>query len=610
MTVNNLPRTMRYKRENVIIVGIIPGPKEPKLTINSFLRPLVNDLKKFWTGVFVSCDNHPLKCLFIRAALVCCACDIPATRKLCGFMGHTAALGCSKCLKSFSHTTSTIEEGHHKMDYSGYDQETWPVRSFSVHCEQRIKYLHAKIKSEQNQISTTYGVRYSCLIDLPYFNPIRYAVIDPMHNLYLGTSKYMMELWTQRGILANNDFTTIEEITAKITTPRDIGRIPLKIGSSFSGFTSDQWRNWTTVLSPVALKQVLPPDSLRCWLMFVRACSLLSSRVISVEAVSQAHCYLTEFCKQVELIYGSDACTPNMHLHLHLKDCLLDYGPVHAFWCYAFERFNGVLGSYHTNSQSIETQLMRKFIREQQILSIDIPSEASHWFDLLHTDYSSGSLLESCLDSYSESVLELRSLAGGDIHSDYSVKLPNSCIKMLPPIYEGVLTTNQVNKIQSVYTFLYPQMRVAHFSHFYEYSNRCIMAGEIFTTSSSGERSSVITAIWPTESLTDNRTLQVGCIKKFIYHTVKVYSGVDNTVEEKHHVFCFVEWYIKHSQENWFGVSAKVCYNITYAESACSYIPIQRLAHRCAYGKINVTIPPRNSEELFIAIPIELKYSL
>ena len=143
-----------------------------------------------------------------------------------------------------------------------------------------------------------------------------------------------------------------------------------------------------------------------------------------------------------------------MHLHLHLKDHLLDYGPVHAFWCYAFERFNGILGSYHTNDQAIETQLMRKFLHKQQILCFDIPPEANDWFDVLHTN-SSGSLLESCHDPYSERILELRSLANGDTNSDYSVRLPKSCIELLPLIYEGVLTTNQMNKLEQVYLSQY-----------------------------------------------------------------------------------------------------------------------------------------------------------
>ena len=36
--------------ENVIVIGIIPGPKEPKLTMNSFIGPLVNELNSAYRG--------------------------------------------------------------------------------------------------------------------------------------------------------------------------------------------------------------------------------------------------------------------------------------------------------------------------------------------------------------------------------------------------------------------------------------------------------------------------------------------------------------------------------------------------------------------------------
>ena len=48
LTVQNLPRKERYKPENIILVGIIPGPNEPKLNINLFLIPLVLNLKEAW----------------------------------------------------------------------------------------------------------------------------------------------------------------------------------------------------------------------------------------------------------------------------------------------------------------------------------------------------------------------------------------------------------------------------------------------------------------------------------------------------------------------------------------------------------------------------------
>ena len=52
-----------------------------------------------------------------------------------------------------------------------------------------------------------------------------------------------------------------------------------------------------------------------------------------------------------------------MHMHLHLKDCCLDYGSVYGFWCFAYERYNGILGAYQTNKKFIETQLMKQFFK-------------------------------------------------------------------------------------------------------------------------------------------------------------------------------------------------------------------------------------------------------
>jgi len=51
LTIFNLPRSLRNKLENICLVGIIPGPHEPDLTVNSYLAPLVWDLLHFWDGV-------------------------------------------------------------------------------------------------------------------------------------------------------------------------------------------------------------------------------------------------------------------------------------------------------------------------------------------------------------------------------------------------------------------------------------------------------------------------------------------------------------------------------------------------------------------------------
>ena len=50
LIINNLPPEERFKRENLLVLGLIPGPQQPK-DIDSFLRPLVNELKRLEVGI-------------------------------------------------------------------------------------------------------------------------------------------------------------------------------------------------------------------------------------------------------------------------------------------------------------------------------------------------------------------------------------------------------------------------------------------------------------------------------------------------------------------------------------------------------------------------------
>ena len=51
MTVLNLSRAERFKERWTMVLGIIPGPTEPKGNINTFLKPLVDDLLLLWDGL-------------------------------------------------------------------------------------------------------------------------------------------------------------------------------------------------------------------------------------------------------------------------------------------------------------------------------------------------------------------------------------------------------------------------------------------------------------------------------------------------------------------------------------------------------------------------------
>jgi len=130
---------------------------------------------------------------------------------------------------------------------------------------------------------------------------------------------------------------------------------------------ADEWKNWVLIYSLVCLKGVLPDRHFMMWSLFVSACRLLCHRTISFANIEQAHILLKMFNEKFVELCGNLCSTPNMHLHLHLKDCLLDFGSVYTFWCFSFERFNGIMGSYHINNQDIGPQMMRKFLSGAQV---------------------------------------------------------------------------------------------------------------------------------------------------------------------------------------------------------------------------------------------------
>ena len=139
----------------------------------------------------------------------------------------------------------------------------------------------------------------------------------------------------------------------EIKVPADIGRIPYKIstGEGFSGYTADQWKTFIMIYATPIMWDLLDEPDRRILANFVRACFLLTTRIIDNNALDEAHSRLLMVARLVEENYGPAVITPNIHLSLHITECCRDYGPLHSFWCYSFERMNGILGKLRSLSK-------------------------------------------------------------------------------------------------------------------------------------------------------------------------------------------------------------------------------------------------------------------
>ena len=379
LVIMNLPCFHRYKRQNIIIIGIIPGPSAPPLSVNSYLSPLVTELLQLWKGVQLKVYNSRQK--VVRAALLLVACDMPASRKVCGFLSHSANLGCHRCYCEFS-------EGSLRRNYSNFERTSWSYRDNSKHRDDVHRLLQCSSKSALSQMESELGCRYSVLLELPYFNPIQMTIIDPMHNLFLGSAKHItMDVLLGEGLLTKPSIGTVHKRIKSIQVPIDIGCLPSRLDSG-STFTAEQWMNWTIYFSIYCLHGLLNPEQIECWRAFVLACRRLCKKCISEEDIKVADLLLIQFCKRVKRVFGAEFVTPNMHMHLHLADCVRDFGPLHSFWLYSFERCNGLLGKQPTNNRAIELQLIKRFLRDNTHLDLLNISESTplteHFSDIIY----------------------------------------------------------------------------------------------------------------------------------------------------------------------------------------------------------------------------------
>ena len=566
VTVLNLPRNIRYLQEYTLLIGVIPGPKEPKYHINSFLAPFVRDLQTLWSGVVMKMNDGTQ--WLVRAALLSVSCDIPAARKVCGFCGHGAYHGCSRCLAKFP----TKKFG----EKPNFDRKSFKTRNNAKHQKWCMQYLQCASRKDQKAIEQKYGVRYSCLVELPYFDCSRMCIVDPMHNLLLGTAKKMMEIWKCNDLINEKNMAVIQECVNTFITPHDIGRLPFKIVSKFSGFTADQWKNWVLFYSLPTLKSILPQDHYFCWHKFVLICWLICRRTISAVDVKRADTVIQEFSELFLNLYGKSYVTPNMHLHHHLALFIEDYGPVYSFWLFPYERLNGVLGSYHTNYHNISVQLMRRFLDYGLYTTYRWPHE------LIDQFYP---IIEKCRSSK------------GSLKQQIFETSQSCNLIPVPPIYEdGFLPQEYELVLNTIKVIINPcDVLLLHKVVLAIKVDDCLIG----SNSSKFQRSSLL--------LVASKELDIeeSLCEVERYLGVSVVQG-NNQIETIW--IAVVSLYIRHEFHDFFGYPVQV-WSLT-KRSSLQYILISNIKSRVVGTKMEVKFPNLLNEIVYVITPIQSKFNI
>ena len=174
MVLLNLPKDQRFKYKNMYLVGVIPGPSKPSLEqINHALSLIVHELSEFWKGVYYTRTYKFPSGRLSKGALVALVCDMLAARQVAGFGSVTSMFFCTFCLLTI-------------QDIENLQKDTWPKRTLHDHLECAREWRDCQSTRGRERLFRLHGVRWSALLDLPYWNPILYTILDSMHAAFLG----------------------------------------------------------------------------------------------------------------------------------------------------------------------------------------------------------------------------------------------------------------------------------------------------------------------------------------------------------------------------------------------------------------------------------------
>ena len=448
-------------------------------------------------------------------------------------------------------------------------------------------------KSSIESLETAHGVKYSIITELSYFDPIRFTIIDPMHNLFLGTAKTVMKkIWLQRDIISDAKLNLIQCRIDNMSVPSDLGRIPKKIASNFSGFTAEQLKNWVLLYSMYALRGILSQDDYHCWQAFVLACFLVCRRIIERQDIIKADLLFVKFCRHAERIYGKEVVTPNMHLHCHICECVKDYGSVYGFWCFSYERYNGILGGFPTNKKNIASQLMNRFICEAEsrslCLSRDIPKDLQCLFPSV-LSYDPSEIHRHLIPTPLTDNVDL-----SQIH--------------LPTAYKvSMLCPDDFINIKSAYKCLYADTQGYTFTRSVKIIKSIRLYGQQFGSMRDPRtrKSSFVIASWAKHDGTiysgddTSKVARPGRVLHYILNKVQV----GGTYRE--HLFAVVGWLTDHQCKTLYGKPMEIWDHTKYIKDGpATFLPVHKITCRYVAGHGRVCMPHGNEEQVLFVCPI------
>jgi hypothetical protein len=378
MVINELSEDVRFLPENIIVTGFWFGGEPP---MQMFFKPFVEELNRI--------NQTPLDFNFngevnkIQILPIIITADTKAKDPLQEKIGYNGNMGCSYCLHPGKnlHDQDIAAEIPRRQRNLGLRNNFLPSR---VHNLVRYTILdNVELRTHSNTIqdmqsayendSLVNGLKgFSPMAGIPHFNVVQGFAIDYMHCALLGVMKFLLSLWFdstyhRQPFYIGRSIKLVDKSLLGIQPPQNISRRPRSL-SDRAFWKANEYRNFLLFYGFFCLRNILPSRYLKHFALLSSSIYLLLKDKITQSDLENAKRSLLQFVSRFQQLYGAMNMRYNVHLLIHIPDCILNCGPLWAYSLFHFEDNIGILVSYVQGNNEGNKQVISKYLLSQTLV--------------------------------------------------------------------------------------------------------------------------------------------------------------------------------------------------------------------------------------------------
>ncbi|PPQ82731.1 hypothetical protein CVT24_009908 [Panaeolus cyanescens] len=239
-------------------------------------------------------------------------------------------------------------------------------------------------------------------------------------------------------VLNSQDLKVLQDNISNVVKPTWLTSLPPSLGGMVNvTLKADQWRVFGTVYLPLTLVVIWKLQNpgamntesqpvneslkniLDCTMYLIQAIIVATSGTMKADMAELYLNLMLSYMRSLKNAFPTYKFKPNNHMSLHLSEHLRNFGPVHSWWTFPFERVIGMVQRIPTNNilGQLEETLALSFHRSSNLRNLfrsttcpRIYSYASSIFERLFSSRTS--------DTVVTGILKVSSLFGRDIQEE------------------------------------------------------------------------------------------------------------------------------------------------------------------------------------------------